>query len=125
MSDKSHVAMLNMLCPVCAEIVESNILLDKRLRKTLDPKYQKWSDSLCPACAEKRKEYVHLVEVSNAPQHSDRLKPENSIRTGRTIQLRIPVFCDLFQCPEPKEPYVFCDNQLIDKLLEMSGQSGK
>jgi hypothetical protein len=122
MAEKSHVAMLDMLCPVCAEVVESNILLDKRLKQSLDPKYQQWSDKLCPSCAEKRQDYIHLVEISNVSK-TERIKPEDSIRTGRTAMLRIQAFCNIFQCPEPKEPYVFCDTELLDKLLSLSAAS--
>jgi hypothetical protein len=119
MPEKSHVGMLHHLCPVCNNTASTDILLDKRLKNSLEKDNYVLGNDLCDKCAELRKTHIPLVEANNIV-HGDRLKPDETNRTGRHAFLRTEVFCDLFGGPAPTVPYVFCDTEVMDKLISMA-----
>ena len=119
MSEKSHVGMLHRICPVCGEKANTDILLDKRLKNSLENDNYVLGNDLCDKCAELRKTHIPLVEADNG-SHGDRLKPQEANRTGRHAFLRTEVFCRLFGGPAPTVPYVFCDVELMDKLISIT-----
>lgn len=124
MSEKSHVGMLHRVCLVCLKTVETDILLDKRLKKSLNRDNYQLSDKLCEDCGKLEQEYIALVEVSNPPAGSaSTLEQKDANRTGRIAHIRRTVFTQLFDKPCPTTPMVFVDSQLIDKLIEMQEKS--
>jgi len=76
---KSHVGMEQKVCPVCGTAFDTGtILLDKRLRNSLERKTVTGWD-LCPEHAKLwKKGYIALVECD----------PEKSTFTGGTITAR-------------------------------------
>ena len=118
MSEKSHVGMLHHVCPVCNNTVSTDILLDKRLKNSLDKDNYVLGDDLCDNCKEMRKTHIPLVEADNGP-NGDRLNPHEANRTGRHAFLRIEVFSRMFG-QEATTPYVFCDTEVMDQLVAMT-----
>ena len=60
-TEKSHVGM--GVCFYCGE-PDGTVLLDRRLRPTL-PRYSVHTIDPCPACRERFKDHILLVEVTN------------------------------------------------------------
>jgi hypothetical protein len=119
MPEKSHVGLLHYLCPVCCKTINTDILLDRRLRQSLEKDNYQLSNQLCEQCKIQSETHIALVEVNNG-SHSDTLKPNEAIRTGRHAFLKFSAFTELFGHAPPKFPYLFCDQELMDKLISMA-----
>lgn len=117
MPEKSHVGMLHHVCPVCSNTASTDILLDRRLKNSLDKDNYVLSEKLCDNCTEMRKTHIALVEANNGP-FGDRLNPHEANRTGRHAFLRLEVFSQMFG-QEATTPYVFCDTEVMDRLISM------
>jgi hypothetical protein len=121
-SDKSFVGILHYLCLVCMDEVNSDILLDKRLKDSLEKDNYTISSELCAECESKRAEYIALVEVSNGTKAAV-LKPSDAIRTGRIVHLRRSVWNNIFDSECPPLPAAFIDIDCYNMLLKMRDNS--
>ena len=123
---KSHVGMEQNVCPVCGQAFDTGaILLDKRLRNTLERKTVTGWD-LCPEHAKLwEKGYIALVECD--PERSKfiggNIKPEDACRTGRIVHLRKAVAKDIFNV-EMTSPVAFVEPGVVDMLEEIQESSG-
>ena len=118
---KSHVGMEQKVCPVCGQAFDTGvILLDKRLRNSLERKTVTGWD-LCPEHAKLwQKGYIALVECD--PEKSkftgSIIKPEDAYRTGRIAHIRKAVARELFNV-EMTSPVAFVEPAVIDMLSTM------
>ena len=109
---KSHVGMEQKACPVCGQAFDTGaILLDKRLRNTLERKTVTGWD-LCPEHAKLwEKGYIALVECD--PEKSTftdgTIKPPDAYRTGRIAHIREQLVVLRRGCPS--EPRIIAPTQ--------------
>jgi hypothetical protein len=99
------------------EKVNTDIVLDKRLKDSLERDNYTLSSELCADCESKRAEYIALVECSNNTKAAV-LKPMDAIRTGRIIHLRRNVWNHIFDSECPTFPAVFIDIDCYNLLLK-------
>ena len=125
MTEKSHVSLERHVCLVCAaEYDTGSILLDKRLRPTLE----RYTTTGWGLCSEHQKMYddgfIALVECdpekSGNPSAADLVKPGQAYRTGRIAHLKREVVARVFNVPiKPDLPCVFVEPAVIEKLQAM------
>ena len=118
---KSHVGMEQKVCPVCGQAFDTGtILLDKRLRNTLERKTVTGLD-LCPEHAKLwERGYIALVECD--PEKSKftggTIKPEDAYRTGRIAHVRKEAAKRIFNV-EMRSPVAFVEPGVVDMLEKM------
>lgn len=123
MSNKSHVGMEQNVCPVCGKAFDTGtILLDRRLRNSLEPKtVTGWS--LCPEHEQLwKKGYIALVECDpdKSKLSGGIIKPEDAYRMGRVVHIRKKVAAEIFDV-EMTTPVAFVESAVVDMLEEMNG----
>lgn len=104
---KSHVSIGHYTCPICMENHNKAVILDRRLQNTFEDKAYSFGFALC----DKHKSmyadgYIALIGVD-----------QDEKRTGDVCHIREEVFKELFKNLN-KAPMYFCDQLVIDKLLE-------
>ncbi len=126
MSDKSYVTMEQHQCPVCGKTHDTgNILMDQRLRERFE-RFTVTGMSLCPEHKKLHDDgYLALVAVDPAKSKPDyasgHIKPENAWRTGKVAHLKHGPAAKMFDnLSDPLPEFVFCDDEVIDKLIAMS-----
>ncbi len=118
---KSHVGIEQKVCLVCGQAFDTGaILLDKRLRNTLERKTVTGWD-LCPEHAKLWEGgYIALVECD--PQKSKftggTIKPEDAYRTGRIAHIRKSASDRIFDV-KMKSPVAFVEPGVVDALEKM------
>lgn len=119
MNDKSYVSMEQAVCPVCGKTFDTgSILLDRRLRNSME-RHTVTHIELCPDDQQKSDDgYVALVEVSNVT-HTERLKPEDAVRTGSICHIKKEVASQIFNVPVVEFPFVYVDMDVIPKIESM------
>lgn len=122
--EKSHVGMETKICLVTGKEYETNsILLDKRLRKILDPKnVTGWGIS--PEVQEKFDEgYIVFVGVDADKSRviNNRITPENAYRTGKVAYLKKEVAKNILNV-NPQEVN-FAEDDFFDMLEKMQAQA--
>ena len=122
MSTKSFVGMGHYLCPVCMKEHDTVVLIDKRVKNSLDrDNYLGWS--LCEEHQSQLEEgYVFLIEVSNDPQQKSTIKLEELNRTGNYAAIRRTVFERVFNQLNPQIVNVV-EVGVLDSLKEMQNDS--
>lgn len=120
---KSHVTMEQNVCIVCGkEFDTGNLLIDKQLRQRFESKTVT-EFGMCPKHQKlKDKGFIALIGID--PKKSEELmngniKPESAYRTGKVAHLKEEVFNKIFNCGH-NNGIVFCDDELIEKLKEMT-----
>lgn len=114
-SDRSHVGIGVHVCPVCLKEHDLVVLLDKRLRPTLERRnFVGWA-----MCDEHetlwQKGYIALVECTNdSPPTLESVK-----RTGLIAHVRKEVWSNIFSGSVPDNPIVFVQEGVIEKLQAM------
>jgi hypothetical protein len=103
---KSHVSMAQHQCPICGVMHDTGeILLNKNLRQTLDPKTTTGM-SFCPQHAKMRDEgYIALIECD-----------PNGVRLGRVAHIRATVWPNIFDAPVPTGGAAFVMAEVMDML---------
>lgn len=118
---KSHVGMEQKVCPVCGQAFDTGaILLDKRLRNTLERKTVTGWD-LCPEHAKLwEKGYIALVECDpdKSKLTGGTIKPEDAYRTGRIAHIRKAAAKRIFNV-EMTSPVAFVEPGVVDMLEKM------
>lgn len=110
---KSHVGTGYMVCPVCGEKHDEVVLLDRRLKDSLEPESALgWA--LCPAHARMKDEYVALVEVEEEPSGVNPLATAK--RTGQIAHVRRIAYTKLFKGALPPDVMSFVGIGVIQKL---------
>ena len=122
---KSHVGMEQKVCPVCGRAFDTGmILLDKRLRNTLERKTVTGWD-LCPEHAKLwERGYIALVECD--PEKSkftgETIKPKDAYRTGRVVHIRKKAAQQIFNM-EMTLPVAFVEPGVVDMLEKMQKET--
>lgn len=119
MSNKSHVAMEHRLCVVCGVAYETGaVLLDKRLRKSLDPVTITGVGGTCPVHSDRS--FVHLIGCSGTPA-GDRVRSDDEVtRTGEIASVKVEVWPRIFDVPVPPDGVAFVEQAVIDYLKQAS-----
>lgn len=115
MTDKSHVSMEQQVCLICGAAFDTgSILLDRRLRQSLDSKTVT-GFGFCPADKEKLEEgFIALVEIDTSKGGRT---PEDAWRTGAVVMIRATVWSTLFNTPPPTMQFGFIDLGMAATLL--------
>ena len=123
MNNKSYVTMEQNICPVCGVTFETGyILMDKRLKDSFESKTIT-GYGLCKEHEELySKGYIALVGIdeSKSRRSGNLYKLEDVYRTGKLIHIKSLAFQGLFTQPPPKGPFVFCSDEVINKLGELA-----
>jgi hypothetical protein len=126
MNDKSHVSMGQHKCPVCCKDYGSGeILLDRRLRNSLERHtVTGWGD-LCPDCMKLHEDgYVALIacddELSDKTSDGN-VKFDGAYRTGNVAHLKREAAGRMFNVDISDHKFVFVQDEVIDMLKEMQG----
>lgn len=128
MGEKSYVAMVTPVCPVCCRETgeQGHILLDRRLKDSFDSRgYQEISEHLCGDCQQHIDQgKVALVEADPAKSKNEefsggsygRIKPQDAYRTGRLFFVSRPFFEKITDVPLSEPPVAFIEPQVGDLL---------
>lgn len=110
--NREYVGMGVHVCPVCMKEHDEVVLLDKRLRPTLERwNFVGWA--LCKEHEDRWQEgYIALIECSNDQQPT----LENVKRTGVIAHVKKDVWPHLFNMPAPDTPIAFMQQGVVEKL---------
>lgn len=131
MSEKSYVSLKQLLCPACGHPYDSGeIILDRRLRNSLEHKTVMGFGGPCPNC-QKHIDDGRVILVAIDPKQTmaealdwDNPTPAEVYRTGDIAYLKDEAFMNVFGMKEiPKGKIVWVDNEVIQKLKEMSQEA--
>ena len=115
---KSHVGMGYTLCPVCLTEHDEVVLLDRRLRNSLE-QHQATGWGMCPSCANKKAEgYIALIGATNEPRSLN-----DVVRTGDIVHIRSSVWPNIFNSPVPDKGIAFVQPEVIEYLKGISNES--
>lgn len=116
---KSYVGMGYEVCPVCGEHHTETVLLDKRLKDTLEQS-NCTGMSFCPEHQKQRNDgYIFLIEVSNS-HDSSVLKPSDANRTGNYAAMKREAFSQVFDTNIGDKPIVFVEVGVLNALARIS-----
>lgn len=110
MSDKSHVSMEQRQCIVCGMVYDTGaILLDKRMRDSLEPKTVTGT-GMCPTHQKLKDDgYVAMIEADE----------KTHIRSGRIAHIRAEVWPKIFNTPAPGGMVAYVENTVMDMLEKL------
>ncbi len=113
MSNKSYVGLGHHLCPVCLVRTEEVVILDRRVKETLErDNFLGWE--MCKEHAEQTaNNYVHLIIIKNAEGSDVNLHTAN--RTGITVAIRRAAFQEIFNTTSMTN-IAFGSEELLEKL---------
>ena len=115
---KSHVGMGVTVCPVCLAEHDEVILLDMRLRDSLEQR-QATGWGMCPDCAGKKAEgYIALIGVTNKPKELN-----EAVRTGDVVRIKATAWPDIFNSPVPDKGIAFVHPEVIEYLKGIFNES--
>ncbi len=118
MTEKSHVGMGFEVCPVCGIEHTETVLLDRRMRNSLEPK-SFTGYSLCPEhVKQKEAGYFFLIVVDNGGEHAH-IKLHEADRTGELIAIRKSAWEDIFDIPVPTTDFAFIDKEGFKRIQFM------
>ena len=119
--DRHHVGIGVHVCPVCLREHDEVVLIDKRLRPTLERQnFIGWA--MCTEHEELwQKGYIALIECTNDQQPT----LENANRTGMVAHVRKEVWPYIFNTPAPDGPIAFVQQGVIEQLRAMVPQESE
>lgn len=121
--NKVETAIVKYVCPICGNVVEENIVINKRFTikdaeqvKNLNGKVVGFSENACENCAKYKDKCTFLIEVDDSKSESG-----NPYRTGRYFGIRkdFKLFADFPQYVlHTKNGVDFCyaDKEVVKKL---------
>ena len=115
---KSHVGLGHSYCPVCLGISDEVVLLDKRLKDTLEKdNFMGWKP--CSVHEQQFNEgYIALIETtSNNPSQLN-----DKGRTGNFAMIRKEAFDQIFSIPTNSK-VVFIDPEAFKQLQEIAANN--
>lgn len=119
---KSHVSMQMKICLVCCNKYSAAILLDRRMKDSLEPE----TLTGYGLCDEHNKlfgdGYIALIgidESKSTVETNGNILPHNAYRTGNVIHVKYHVLEGFFNITIDKSlPVIFVEDAVIDKLKE-------
>lgn len=129
--EKSHVGMEARCCIVCGHQYETgNILLNTKLKATLERVQLTGWGPPCPDCDEKlgHGTRIALVEVKARPGWArTEMKPDEGNRTGKIAYIDRALFRAIFNADDTREgkplAMVWVDEGTVERLEEIQRQS--
>lgn len=124
---KSHVSMQMKICLVCCNKYSAAILLDRRMKDSLEPEtVTGWG-----LCEEHKKlfddGYIALIGIDESKstiKANGNITAEDAYRTGNVCHVRYPVLQGFFNMPiNPKLPIIFVEDEVINKLQECTNEN--
>lgn len=119
MNDKSYVGLGFTVCPICGEKDNSTVLLDKRLKKSLERENFMGYEN-CSNCAKKIEDgYMALVESdSKVATNVKEISGGEVSRTGRMAWFKRSAWKGLFEMEIPPEgtPMVYVELGVLAML---------
>jgi len=115
--EKDFVSLGYKICTVCEKQIDDCILMDRRLRKTLERK----SFVGFALCKDHKKEgFITLIGVDSEKSNYDgeRMRPENAYKTGRVVFLKKEVFAQIFNVQIDTFDFVYVEDKVIDFLQD-------
>ena len=124
---KSHVGIEQKMCPVMGKPWDAGILLNKRLRNTLERNnLTGWE--VCPEVKDKLdKGYLALVEIDydrSTILENGNINPDGAFRLGGVCYLRRKVAEDMFGRKD-LPAFVWTDSEMLEKLKVMMENAEK
>lgn len=121
--EKSHVGMAFSQCPICLKEHDEQILLDRRLIKTL-PRRTCIGHSPCSECKAKLDEgYIGLVVIKDTPANVVEVNPADVAYTGNTVWIKRTAWPKIMSHPIPPNGFCFIDQEAMDKLEQIAARS--
>jgi hypothetical protein len=115
---KSHVGMGYSVCPICYKKHDEVVLLDRRLRDSLERDNFMGFD-ICPEHKAMLPEFIGLVEIAN--NTSQNVLPKDAKPTGNSAMMKRSVFRQVFNSQVDDEtPFVYAGPGLLDQLQAMT-----
>ena len=123
MSDKSYVSIEKKQCPICGTLHDVGILLDKRLKDSME-RYTVTGYDLCPEHKElHEKGYIAFIGVPDDYHSQDNKGHVSDVpRTGEFIHMRRELAKQMIpNIPDDHlaQPLVFTPQESIDQIKEM------
>ncbi len=119
---KSYVTLEQAHCPICGEEKDTgSLLLDRRLRDTFEHKTTT-GIAICMGCQARIDDgYIALVgaDESKSVIIDDRIKPEGAYRLAEYLWLKRDVAIQMFNVDVAKHPFIYIDQEAIDKVKEI------
>lgn len=113
--EKSHVGMGYDVCPVCCTEHSETVLIDRRLKKSLQRR-QATGWAMCPACQAKKDEgYIALVICTNQPSSLN-----DANRTGEVAHVRASAWPGIFNTPVPPKGMGFAGQEVLEILRKLN-----
>lgn len=122
MSEKSHVGMLITHCPICAAPNgKDSILLDRRLRDTLDRESHimgTTDDDACPSCAALLAEdRIAIIGTTLKDDEApDSMNAKDLPRSGAIAWIKRDRWHDMFNVDPPRGSIAVAPQQVIELL---------
>lgn len=125
---KSHVAVVQQVCPVCTTRHDTGFALHKRLEPVLEsPITEGWG--MCPSCKKLHEEgYVALVACDADKSTKERdgsVTLESAYRLGPLVHLKGDVWGAIFNAPLPPKGMAFCELEVVELLKSKLGGSNE
>ncbi len=125
---KSHVSLEQAQCVVCARLYDTGtVLLDMRLRDSLEAKTCTGYGKPCPACQRQlNDDRIAMIgmDESKSAVKGDHVQPQDAYRTGTIAWLKREAFENMFNVPPPEHKICFCQQEVIDKLQQAHKDAG-
>lgn len=115
--EKDFVSLGYKVCPVCEKQTDDCVLIEERLRKTLERK----TYTGVALCEEHKKEgFITLIGVDpeKSNYNGDKMQPENAYKTGRVVFLKKEVFAQIFNVQIDTFDFVYVKDKVIDFLQD-------
>lgn len=125
MSDKSHVGMGFLVCPVTGEKHSESVLLDKNMKERLE-KENFMGYSYCPEVAAKIAEgYVCLIEIKNEPKKgpTEQVSLRDADRTGVYCFIKKELAKEMFAITGKIEEIQFVSPEVVEFLSNLKVQT--
>ena len=125
MSDKSYVSIEKKQCPICGTLHDVGILLDRRLRDSMD-QYTVTGYDLCPEHKElHEKGFIALVVPAISPAEDvTHLKVETA-RSGKYLHIKREVLKNIlvnFPAEHIELPMLFIDEDAFNWFEQQTNQ---
>ena len=125
MSDKSYVSIEKKQCPVCGTLHDVGILLDRRLRDSMEQSTVT-GYALCPEHKElHEKGYIALVVPAVPPAEDVKTLQVETARSGKFLHIRRSVLKEVL-VNVPAEhielPMMFIDEDIFNWFAEQTNQ---
>lgn len=117
--EKDFVSLGYKICPVCEKQTDDCVLIDRRLRKTLERK----SFVGFALCEEHKKEgFITIIGIDpeKSNMENGKITPQGAYKTGRILFVKKEVFCQIFNLNIDvyQHEFVYVEDNVIDLIQE-------